>query len=142
MFNRNNTASQGLHDPNITIRFAEHGAATARHEDNTLDRVDKLSNDMLACQLDYEALKEDYDELAATVRTVEKNQREGFPESFFSGIWQAVVFFFVVVVVVSVGFLYVLLFYYLSTDEYEFHEGVRELRRNVMEFLAESGPVE
>ena len=146
MSNRN-TTSQGLHNPNITIRFAEHGAATAsnptaRHQNNTLDRVNKLSDDMLACQLDYEALKEDHEELVATVRTIETNQREGLLESFFSGIWRIIVFLFVVFVVVSVGFLYVLLFHYLSTDEHEFQQNVQEIRRNVMELCAESGPIE
>ena len=142
-----NTTSQGLHNPNITIRFAEHGAATAsnptaRHQNNTLDRVNKLSTDMLACQLDYEALKEDHEELVATVRAVENNQREGHLESFFSGIWRSIVFLFVVFVVVSVGFLYALLFHYLSMDDQEFSEGIQEVRRNVMELIAESGSVE
>ncbi|RFN43533.1 hypothetical protein FIE12Z_12233 [Fusarium flagelliforme] len=129
MSNRNNTTSQGLHNSNITIRFAERDATTAsnptaRHQDNTLDRVNKLSSDMLACQLDYTSLKEDHDELVATA------------------IWQAIVVLFLVTVVVSVGFLYMLMFEYLSTDEHEFHGGVRELRRNVREWLADSGPVE
>ncbi|CAG7564744.1 unnamed protein product [Fusarium equiseti] len=78
-------------------------------------------------------LKKKQAELVAKVQALENGQRKGFFGTFLSLLWYAFVIIFVVAVVVSVGFLYEIMFTYLSTDENVFHEGIRELRRDFMQ---------
>ncbi|KAJ4122775.1 hypothetical protein NW768_010218 [Fusarium equiseti] len=137
----NKIAPNGLYSPDTTIRFAERDATIAnnpsgRPKPNTTSiRLNIMpSNDY---QQEILGLKKKQAELVAKVQALETNQRKGLFGTFLSWLWYAFVILFVVAVVVSVGFLYEIMFTYLRTDEHEFHETIRELRRDFMQWRAE-----
>jgi len=128
-------------DTNTIFRFGERNAPIAnnpfrRPKPNMISiRLNKMHSDEY--QQEILGLKKKQAELVAKVQALGNGQREGFFGTFLSLLWYAFVILFVVAVVVSVGFLYHILYVYLTTNKHNFHEGIRELRRDYMQRRAE-----